>query len=101
MRSRWLEALQRSKTLSEVALALSSLVEYSKSFGLMNEEEIEEMTSKQGRRNVGSNHRNGKGSGQISAAPHRKKKGKNSNTSVVAGRGRSQRSTRAVVVYGE
>jgi hypothetical protein len=91
VRSRWLEALQRSKTLSEVALALSSFVEYSKNFGLLYEEEVEETTD---RRRIKVGLRIG-----APQSPHRKKKGKSCGTSIV--QGRSQRSTRAVVVYGE
>lgn len=59
----------------------------------MNEEEVEEIIGRQRKNKIGQTL-------GVSQSPHRKKKGKSSaNTSVV--QGRSQRSTRAVVVYGE
>ena len=40
VRARWLDALQRSKTISEIAMALGALLEYSRVFGMMLEEEV-------------------------------------------------------------
>ena len=50
VRARWLDALQQSKTISEVVLALSSFLEHSRLFGMMDEEEPEQHTSNNSKR---------------------------------------------------
>ena len=108
VRSRWLDALQQSKTISEVVLALTSFLEHSRLFGMMDDDEPDLYSSNQSRskssNNTLYNKKNNDNKSKsmqiqtISSSPY-KRKGKGH---VEPEMGRAQRAAaRRIVSYAE
>ena len=108
VRSRWLDALQQSKTISEVVLALTSFLEHSRLFGMMDDDEPDLYSSNQSRskssNNALYNKKNNDNKSKsmqiqtISSSPY-KRKGKGH---VEPEMGRAQRAAaRRIVSYAE
>lgn len=96
VRMRWLEALQRSKTVSEVAMALSTFMDHSRAFGIMDDSD-----SAEGR----SSKSESKGGRRAAPAPGPspyKRKGKSSVSDTHNEGGRARRAAaRTVLSYAE
>ena len=108
VRSRWLDALQQSKTISEVVLALTSFLDHSRLFGMMDDDEPDLYSSNQSRskssNNTLYNKKNNDNKSKslqiqtISSSPY-KRKGKGH---VEPEMGRAQRAAaRRIVSYAE
>jgi hypothetical protein len=95
VRSRWLDVLRRSKTVSEVAVALSAFLQHAKTFGIW-EEDLPE-SSVLGKRKAGK----GTISTSVPGASPYRRKGKGKGSASVADGARSHRATRRVVSYAE
>lgn len=102
VRMRWLEALQRSRTVSEVAMALSTFMEHSRSFGMMDDSDSSDVHNSKSDQSLW-----GKSKGSKKAAPAPgpspyKRKGKSSVSDAHNEGGRARRAAaRSVLSYAE
>lgn len=96
VRKRWRESVDKSKTISEVALALTSLIEFSKAFGVCKADPSDSQTSSI----YGANRSSANKSYSKSAS--KKRKANDDNDDIYADTGRVQRSVaRKVISYAE
>lgn len=102
VRARWLEALQRSRTVSEVAMALSSFIDNARSFGMMDERDLIDNTPRVHTSTVWVKSERGRSSAPVPGASPYKRKGKSSVSDTLAEGGRAQRAAaKRVMSYAE
>lgn len=95
VRMRWIESLTKSSTVSEVSLALSSLLEYSKAFGACKDDPLDGVGQRP-TTSIYGGHR------MISKLNNPKKRKSNYDDNIYAETGRVQRSAaRKVINYAE
>jgi len=124
VRNRWIQSVQSSQVVAELALALSMLVEYGRNFGVVGVSPLEDSWSAKGNSNPSSSHMwcihhnalrpsasnrkgssgasrggNGSGSGSGSAADSSTRRRQSVSKKQQYQCGRSNRSTRANVSY--
>lgn len=102
VRARWLEALQRSRTVSEVAMALSSFIDNARSFGMMDEHDIIDSAPRVPTSTVWVKSERGRNAAPVPGASPYKRKGKSSVSDTLAEGGRAQRAAaKRVMSYAE
>jgi hypothetical protein len=102
VRARWLEALQRSRTVSEVAMALSSFIDNARAFGMMDEHDLIDNTPRVHTSTVWVKSDRGRNAAPVPGASPYKRKGKSSFSDTLAEGGRAQRAAaKRVMSYAE
>jgi hypothetical protein len=102
VRARWLEALQRSRTVSEVAMALSTFIDNARAFGMMDEHDLIGNTPRVHTSTVWVKSERGRNAVPVPGASPYKRKGKSSFSDTLAEGGRAQRAAaKRVMSYAE
>ena len=101
VRARWLETLQRSRTVSEVAMALSTFIEHSRSFGIMDEYDALDSSPTKGGKVTLWVKSKAKAAPVPGASPYRRKGKSSVSESFIDGGRATRAASRRVLSYAE
>lgn len=102
VRARWLDTLQRSRTVSEVAMALSTFIGHSRSFGIMDEfDQLEGSPTKGGKVTLWVKSKAKAATPVPGASPYRRKGKSSVSESFIDGGRATRAASRRILSYAE